>query len=179
MNLFQASLSTGLFMVFLGLPLLLNHSFSSKYAKRFPRSKIAAFVTMILGTLCFLILHVGNLSDADFGMYKVHITIFSLLILGLSFKYLPDFLAVRGFCILVLLFSREALDAAFLKEPMSRLFMVSVVYIGIVAALYLSAWPYRLRDFLNWLLAKSTRTRTAGAFITSYGILLFALALSY
>ena len=152
---------------------------SSKFANLFPRSKIAAGVTMILGTLCFLILHVSNLSDADFGTYRVHITIFSLFILAFSFMYLPDFLAVRGFCILVLLFSREALDAAFLKEPLSRLFMVSVIYLGIVAALYLSAWPYRLRDFLDWLLAKRKRACTAGAVITSYGILLFALALSY
>ena len=81
--------------------------------------------------------------------------------------------------ILFLFYSREALDAAFMQEPESRLFMVSIVYIGIAIALYLGAWPYRLRDFLNWLYVSGNRPRILGMSMAAYGILLGALAFGY
>ena len=104
---------------------------------------------------------------------------FTIFFVNFHFKFLPDFLAVRGTAILVLFYSREALDAAFMQEPESRLFMVSIVYIGIVIALYLGAWPYRLRDFLNWLYVSDRRPRILGVSMAAYGILLGALAFGY
>ena len=83
-------------------------------------------------------------------------------------------------CIIVLLFSREALDAAFLQDQHpTRIVMVSTVYLWIVAALYLSAWPYRLRDFLEWLFGNRTRLKAMGLAMTAHGIFLGILALSY
>ena len=103
MSLFQATLITGIVLIALGLPLLLVNKFTQRLAERFPRSKSVAGVTMIVGTGWFLMRHVLNLSDADFGDYKGLTTIISLAILLFSFLYLPDFLAVRGTSILVLL----------------------------------------------------------------------------
>ena len=151
MNLLQTTFIISALLIVFGLPLLFGHSLTRRFAQFFPRSKMAAGITMFLGTAWFLMRHIANLSDADFGDYKGLITLISVAILVFSFFYLPDFLAVRGASILVLLFAREALDAAFLQEPATRLFMVSVVYLAIVVALYLSAWPYRLRDFFEWL----------------------------
>ncbi len=180
MTLFQATLATSFLLIGLGLPLLFNHTAARRFAGCFPRSKKAGGITMIIGTVWFLISHVNNLSNADFGEYKGLIVVVSLGILGLSFVYLPDFLAVRGASILVLLFAREVLDAAFLQyQHPSRLFMVSVVYLLIVAALYFSAWPYRLRDFFDWLFCKVARLRVIGMAITCSGFLLGILAFGY
>ena len=107
------------------------------------------------------------------------IVVITVVLLGLSFKYLPDFLAVRGIATLVLFYAREALNAAFLQEPQSRLFLVSIVYVGIVAALYLAAWPYRLRDFLDWLYSVNLRPRVLGAALAGYGLLLGGVAVGY
>ena len=180
MTLIQATMATGVALIVLGLPLLSRHSAAHRFVQRFPRSQIAAAITMIIGTAFFLMLHVRNLSEADFGEYKVLVTVISLVILILSFVYLPDFLAVRGMCIIALLFSREALDAAFLQDQHpTRLFMVSTVYIWIVAALYLSAWPYRLRDFLEWLFGNRKRLNAIGLAMTIHGLFLGLLAFNY
>ncbi|MBG30658.1 MAG: hypothetical protein CMI31_11750 [Opitutae bacterium] len=179
MSLFQATLITGIMLIALGLPLLLVNKFTQRLAERFPRSKSVAGVTMIVGTGWFLMRHVLNLSDADFGDYKGLITIISLGILLFSFLYLPDFLAVRGTSILVLLYAREAIDAAFQQEPASRLFMVGAVYVAIALSLYLSAWPYRLRDFIDWLYLKDIRGKVIGATMACYGLFLGSIAYGY
>ena len=179
MSLFQATLATGFALMALGLPLLLVNKLARGLAIRFPRSKPVATVTMIVGTGWFLMRHVLNLSDADFGDYKGLITIISLAILLFSFLYLPDFLAVRGTSILVLLYAREAIDAAFQQEPSSRVFMVGAVYVAIVLALYLSAWPYRLRDFFDWLFQKDIRVKAIGATMACYGLFLGSIAYGY
>ena len=179
MSLFQATLVTGFILIVLGLPLVFINSATQRVATCFPRSKKAAAVTMLLGSGWFLMRHVVNLSDADFGDYKALITMISLAILLFSFMFLADFLAVRGASILILLFSREALDAAVFQQPETRLFMVFVVYLAIVVALYLSAWPYRLRDFFEWLFRKNGRSNIMGTIMASHGILLGILAYNY
>lgn len=179
MTLHQATYFTASLLVAFGLPLLLNPVATQQLANRLPRSKITAGITMVLGTAWFIMRHVSNLSESDFGSYKSLIILVSLVILVSSFLYLPDFLAVRGAAILTLLFAREALDAAYLQVPVSRLFMVSFIYLAIIAALYLSAWPYRLRDFFDWLFGARSRTRILGGIMATYGILLFVLAFTY
>jgi hypothetical protein len=63
-------------------------------------------------------------------------------------------------------------------EP-QRLCMVSVVYVAIALAIWLSAQPWRMRDFLAWLLARPGRTRTLGAALAAYGLVLAFLAFTY
>ncbi len=179
MNLFFHTLFTGCSLVALGAYLAWRSAITERSVKSFPRSKIAAIVTMTIAAAWFLYRHILHLSEADFGEHKVLIAVITVVLLVMSFKFLPDFLAVRGAAILVLFYSREALDAAFMQEPESRLFMVSIVYIGIAIALYLGAWPYRLRDFLNWLYVSGRRPRILGVSMAAYGILLGALAFGY
>ena len=179
MTLHQATYITASLLIAFGLPFFLNPVATQPLANRLPRSKITAGITMVLGTAWFIMRHVANLSESDFGNYKFLIILVSLVILITSFLYLMDFLAVRGASILTLLFAREALDAAYLQVPESRLFMVSVIYLAIIAALYLSAWPYRLRDFFEWLFRVDSRSRILGGTMVTYGILLFVLAFAY
>ena len=98
----------------------------------------------------------------------------------LSFTQAPDFLAVRGLCILMLLAAHDLLRAAYMEwDHPQRLFMVGLVYLGIAAAIYLGGYPYRLRDFFGWLFARGGRARALGTALTGYGMLLAALAFTY
>jgi len=141
--------------------------------KDFPRSKKLAVLFMLCGCVWFLYRHVLNLGAADFGDYKSVITIVTLFILISSFIFTKDFLAVRGFSVVLLLYSREVLDAAFLQEPLSRLVLVSVTYLLIVFALYFGAWPYRMRDLITYLYDKPKRLLILGYFLLLNSISLF------
>ena len=72
-----------------------------------------------------------QLSEADFGEYRLYIGGIAIFIGVSSYVYVRDFLAVRALCILVLFYSREVLDAAFLQEPVTRLFLVSIIYLSL------------------------------------------------
>jgi hypothetical protein len=143
--------------------------------KKLPRSKTLSFISMSLGAIWFLYRHVLNLSEADFGDYKSIITLVSVFILVSSFYFTKDFLAVRGICILLLFYSREALDAAYLVESQSKLILVTLIYLLIIAALYFGSWPYRMRDFMDYIFTNKIRSRFLGALLLVNGLLLFQI----
>ncbi len=179
MSLLLATLLPGLLLVILGLPLLLNHSVAVAALKSLPRSTSAAVVCFGAGSLWFL-WNVWNLSRADFGEYRTLLTIGFAAVAVLSFKCVPDFLAVRGLCVLVLLSASPLLGAAYMEyQHPQRLFLVTFVYVLIALAIWLGASPFRLRDFFEWLFARPGRTRAAGAALLGYGLLLTVVAFTY
>jgi hypothetical protein len=179
MSLTVATLIPGLLLVALGMPLLLASGEVGAVFKRFPRSQAAAGVCFGAGSAWFLY-NIWHLSPADFGDYRTPLFVAFLAIAVLAFKCVPDFLAVRGVCVLVLLGAMPLLDAAYMQYDIPRrLFMVSAVYAGIALALWLGAQPYRLRDFIDWLFARPGRARGLGLLCTAYGLLLCGVALSY
>lgn len=97
----------------------------------------------------------------------------------LAFKYLDDFLSVRGLAILGLLLSREFIDSAFMKEPVSRLTLVTLSYFVVLASLYLGALPYRFRDFLEFLYATPRRAPVFGAILAAAAAALAISSLFY
>lgn len=144
----------------------------------FLRSKKAAVITFGGGGLWFLYI-LSKLTEADFGEFKIYlIAIFGAAGL-LAFKYLDDFLSVRGAAILGLLLSREFLDSAFMQEPAARLVLVVISYAIVLASLYLGALPYRLRDFLEFLYAKRERTVCFASLLFLLGASLFAATIFY
>ena len=144
----------------------------------FPRSKKAAVVTFGGGGLWFLYI-LSQLGEADFGDIKAYlIAIFGIAGI-LAFKCLDDFLSVRGLAILGLLLSREFIDSAFMKEPVSRLTLVTLSYLAVLASLYLGALPYRFRDFLEFLYAKPGRAFAFGCALTAAAAALAISGLFY
>jgi len=179
MTLFQASISTGFLLFIFGALLIIKRSNFTSALIRFPRSKLCSYWFVGIATLWFLWRHVAHLSEADFGNYKLLIGIVALGVAVLSFVYVTDFLAVRGWSMLVLLYAREVLDAAFLQEPKSRLLLVLTTYFFIVIALYFGAWPYRMRDWIEWMGKKKRRFAMLGCGFLLTGLLLLILSLTY
>jgi hypothetical protein len=179
MSLFLATLLPGLVLIALGVPLLLNSSRAVASLKTMPRSTSAAVVLFGIGAIWFL-WNVLHLSAADFGEYRVLLAFAFGAVAVLSFKCVPDFLAVRGLCVLVLLAATPLLGAAYMEfQSPQRLFLVTFVYVLIVLALWLGASPFRLRDFFGWLFARPGRTRAIGALLAAYGVLLAIVAFTY
>lgn len=179
MNLFEYSILTAVLLVSIGTVFAVNRSTTNSQIKKFPRSQKLSVLFLSAGLAWFVLGHIKDLSAADFGQYKALIGAVALFICVFSYVFVKDFLAVRALCILCLFYSREVLDAAFLKEPETRLFLVSIIYLLIVASLYFGAWPYRMRDFLKWLFCKPTASVIFGLIIVVCGLLLFGVSFTY
>lgn len=179
MNLTFATLLPGLLLLALGGLLLWNGPVVGATAKTLPRSRRASWLFMGAGALWFM-WRLVHLSSADELLPKPLLILAFGAVATLSFKYAPDFLAVRGLAVLALLGAGELLFAAYQEwaHP-QRLFMVGAVYVAIVAAIYLAGYPYRLRDFFGWLFARGSRARALGAVLAGYGALLAVVAFTY
>jgi hypothetical protein len=179
MSLQLATLIPALLLLALGVPLLLNHTGYTAMLKTFPRSTSAAYVLFGGGAAWFLY-GIWHLSPADFGEYRTWLFAGFTIIALLSFKCVPDFLAVRGLCTLVLMGAMPLLDAAYMEyDKPQRLVMVSLVYVALALAIWLSAQPWRMRDFLTWLLARPARVRGVGGALALYGAVLALVAFTY
>lgn len=181
MSLFLATLLPGLFLALLGATLLWNNSFVGSTAKALPRSTRGAWLFFGAGAGWF-IWRCAQLNESDLIFFKTPgpVMIAFGVLAGLAFRYTPDFLAVRGLCVLMLLAAEPLLYAAYMEyDHPQRLMMVTAVYLGLALALYLAAAPYRLRDFFEWLFQRPARTRLVGAILLSYGLGTAAVAFTY
>ncbi len=181
MSLFLATLLPGLFLALLGALLLWPNSLVGSTAKALPRSNRGAWLFFGAGTAWFL-WRLSHLNESDLIFFKTPgpVMIGFGVLAVLAFIYTPDFLAVRGLCVLVLLSASPLLEAAFMEyQHPQRLFMVTLVYVFIAFAIWLGASPFRLRDFFGWLFARPTRSRAFGGALAAYGLLLSVVAFTY
>jgi hypothetical protein len=179
MSLLLATLLPGLFLVALGGFLFWPGAAAS--AKALPRSQAATWLCFGGGAAWFL-WRLSQTGEADliFAHTPTKFLIGFGVLAVLAFIYTPDFLAVRGLCILMLLAAEPLLYAAYMEwtHP-QRLLMVTAVYVGLTAALYLAAYPFRLRDFFEWLFRSPGRPRLFGAILLAYGLATSAAAFTY
>lgn len=179
MSLLLANLIPGLLLLGLGLPLLMNHSGWAAILRAFPRSRRAAYIFFTAGAAWFLTA-IWNLSPADFGDYRGYLFVGFAAIALLSFRCVPDFLAVRGVCAVVLMAAMPLLDAGYMIFDYWQIYFYKVlVYFAITLAIWLGAQPWRLRDFFGWLLARPERTRLGGGALVGYGLVLVFVAFTF
>ena len=179
MSLHFYTVMTASLFVFTGLAFLLKPEKTQILINGLLRSQKAAICLLTVSLFWFLYEHVQNLGEADFGDHKLIIGLIGACVAVASYFFINDFLSVRAFCILLLFYSREVLDSAFLQEPESRLFLVSVIYLIVISSLYFGAWPYRMRDFNKWLYGNSKRPTFLGLSFIIYAVVLFGVSLTY
>ena len=180
MSLTVATLLTATIFFLLGLALVVPSTTVVSLFRGFPRSTAASVVLFSVGTAGFLY-RVVHLSPADFGDYKTYLLVGFSVLAVLSFFCVPDFLAVRGLAVCVLVGAMPLLDSAFMEyDHPQRLFMVTPIYlIALPAAIWLGAQPWRMRDFLEWLFRPGARARLVGGVLLAYGVLLSVVAFTY
>jgi len=179
-SLFLATLLPGLFIVLLGGLLLWNNNKVGAIARALPRSNRGAWLFFGTGALWFL-WRVSQLGESDLIFFQAPLPVvlaFAILTV-LAFIYTPDFLAVRGLCVLMLLAAEPLLYAGYMVFQWQVYPYKIAVYVGLGLALYLAAAPYRLRDFFEWLFRQPSRPRLIGGFLLAYGLVTTAAAFTY
>lgn len=131
----------------------------------FPRSNAWGFFFMLLGTAWF-VHNVNQEQVADFQHYKRILLSFFAGVGIASCIFVRDFLAVRGVAVVLLLLAKWMVDTGrpFLGETSWVILWQAWAYVFIVAGIWLTISPWRLRDLIHWATANEKRIKiTCGA----------------
>ena len=148
-------------------------------ARKFPRSVPWGIALMVLGTAWFL-WNLSQESIADFESYKnVLVAGFAGVGLGTCI-FVQDFLAVRGLAIVLLLLAKLMVDTGRSALPQTHWALViqAWAYVLVVAGMWFTVSPWRLRDFLAWGTATERRIKVGCGLRLAFGLFVAALGLT-
>jgi hypothetical protein len=171
------SIFLGLLVTLINLFGLIKPAEFAAAARKFPRSIPVGYVLMMAGTVWFM-WNVSHESLADFEHLKpILFTLFIGVGLGTCF-FVQDFLAVRGVSVLLLLLAKVMVDAERWERSDWRLVIAVWAYALLVAGMWFTISPWRLRDLLYWATANEKRIRIGSALRAAFGIFVAALGLT-
>jgi hypothetical protein len=180
--IYPLTLETALLLV--GFFLIVSHSVAlilpqqtQAWLKAFPRSGFLGTVLLVIAAVWFYWL-VTTMDLGEFDKFRKALKIGTPIAAVLTGLYVQEFLAVRSLGMIVLLGAEALLEAAWLRPEMSRLWLVSFVYVWLTVALFWVGMPYTLRDQIGWVSASETRWRVGAIFGIVYGIILIVARLS-
>jgi len=174
-------MSLSLLSIWLGVGLsvpqifgLVNPAQFTAAARKFPRSQPAGWVLMLLGTAWFLYI-VNYEPIADFSAYKNYMMLGFGLVGVLACIFVPDFLAVRGLAIVLMLLGKLMVDTGrpHLGESPFVVVNQALAYVFVIIGMWLTIAPWRFRDWLNWFTASEQRVRLSCALrLVFYGFII-------
>jgi hypothetical protein len=172
-------------LVLTGLLLLVIHALAlwkpvavQAWLRAFPRSKPLGLLLLVVATVWSWLL-IKNIDLGEFSNWRERLLIFIPVAAVLTWMYVQEFLSVRALGIVALLAAEPLLESAFLRPEMSRLFLVTLVYVWIVFAMFWIGMPYTLRDQIDWITADKKRWRAAAFAGLAYGALLLLLPATF
>jgi hypothetical protein len=146
-------------------------------ARKFPRSLPVGYVLTLAGTVWF-IWNVNHESLADFESLKpLLFTLFIGVGLGTCF-FVRDFLAVRGLSILLLLLGKLMVDTERWAVSDWRLVIAVWAYLLVLAGMWFTISPWRLRDLVYWGTASDARIRVTSGVRFAFGLFVAVLGLT-
>lgn len=146
--------------------------------RKFPRSTPWGWALMLLGTGWFL-WNLNQESISDFETWKTWLMGgFAAVGIGACI-FVEDFLAVRGLAVVLLLLAKLMVDAgrARLQDSAWVLVIQAWAYALVVAGIWLTVSPWRLRDLLEWATATEGRIRGGCVLRLTFGLFVAALGL--
>jgi hypothetical protein len=166
----------------MGLPQIYGISNPKGFAaavRKFPRSLPIGYVLMILGTLWFL-WNVKIEPIADFAAIKHYmLMVFAAIGLGTCI-FVQDFLAVRGLAVVLLLLAKLMVDTGrpHLGETPWVLVIQTWAYLLVMAGMWFTVSPWRLRDLLEWATANDQRVRIGSTIRLAFGLFVAVLGMT-
>jgi hypothetical protein len=147
--------------------------------RKFPRNLAVGVVLMLLGTAWFA-WNVNGEPIADFSAYKPYMLIGFSAIGVLSCIFVQDFLAVRGLAVVLLLLGKLMVDTGRPHLGDSDLVLViqGWAYCFIVAGIFFTVVPWRLRDLLNWGTANDARVKIGCALRLAFASFIVVLGVT-
>ena len=171
------SVALGALVVALNVYGVLKPGAFAAAARRFPRHIPAGVALMLLGTAWFLY-NLSQESISDFANFKV---LFYMLFAGVgigSCFFLPDFLGARGLAVIFLLLARLMVDTARWVDTEWRLVIAGWAYAMVIAGMWVTISPWRLRDAIEWTCASEARTRLLSAVRLAFGVFVIGLGVT-
>jgi len=151
----------------------------SAAVRKFPRNLPTGVVLMLLGTAWF-VWNVHNESVSDFASFKPAMMIGFVAVGVLSCVFIQDFLAVRGLAVVMLLLAKLMVDTG--RPHLGETHWVWVIQVWayglVVAGVWFTVTPWKLRDFLHWITATETRVRLGSAVRLAFAIFVLLLGLT-
>jgi hypothetical protein len=174
-TLYEDGLPLKLVGIVVGLALIISHLYAllrpekvQAWLVKFPRNETLGVVLVVIGFAWTLFVW----TNMDLGeFFKAERIVQLLLVAGCIgvIVYVKEFLAVRATGFLMILAAAPLLEAAFLKDPTSRLLLVLFAYVIALKGMFWVGMPYLMRDQIRWVLAKASRYRIGAIAGLAYG----------
>jgi hypothetical protein len=148
-------------------------------ARKFPRNLPAGIALMLLATAGF-VWNVNNEPIADFSAYKPAM-MFGFAAVGvLSCVFVQDFLAVRGLAVMMLLLAKLMVDTGRPHLGQSPWVLVIQIwaYFLVVAGIWFTITPWKLRDVLNWATANESRIIAGSSIRLAFAVFVMLLGVT-
>jgi len=178
----KLSLLSILLGVGLGAPQVYGIIYPQKFAasvRKFPRNLPAGIFLMLLATMWFL-WNVNSEPIADFSTFKPYMLVAFAAVGILSCIFVQDFLAVRGLAVAFLLLAKLMVDTGrpHLGETPWVLVIQIWAYVLVVAGIWFTVTPWKLRDLLNWMTATEARIKIGSSIRLAFALFVILLGLT-
>ena len=176
----------------LGVWLIVLHAFMlakpqpvQAFLKKFPRNQALGQILLAVGLIWFwflvqepgkrwsqfLAMDLGEFNGAK--KYLKYAVPLSIAAVGVAVK---EFLAVRALGLLGLMVAAPLFEAAFLKDPQSRVLVPAFALVLVIKSLYWVGMPYLFRDSVTWATANQRRWQGLCVAGLAYGVAVLACA---
>jgi hypothetical protein len=186
--LFTVGLLLAVWLIGSHLLMLLKPGEVQGFLRTFPRHQLLGQILLGIGLAWFWLLiapeGMGTLSALamDLGEFNKAKPVLRLLVpvaLVLVAMSVRDFLAVRALGLLGLMVASPLLEAAFLKDPASRLVVPIFAYALLTASMFCVGRPYLFRNAVTWATATSQRWTALSLAGLAYGVVTLVCALAF
>ena len=189
LSLHGTGIALGVWLVVLHAFMLAKPEPVQAFLKKFPRNQALGQILLAIGLIWFwflvqktglkgpryfLAMDLGEFNGAkDILKYAVPL---SIIAVGIAVK---EFLAVRALGLLGLMVAAPLFEAAFLKDPQSRLLVPAFALVLVIKSLYWVGMPYIFRDSVAWATAKQGRWQALCFAGLAYGVAVLACAVLF
>ncbi len=167
----------GAFLVVLGLLAMVRRDAVQAWLRTLPRSREWGYGLLTIVTVWSWWI-IRTIDLGEFDNWRVRVLIAIPVAAVLTARYVDELLAARAIGMLLLLIAEPLLEAAFLQPQLSRLFLVSLVYVTIVIGMFWIGMPYLMRDQIQWFSNSERRWNTGALSSILYGGILLILCLT-
>jgi hypothetical protein len=188
LGLFSTGVILGVFLLLLHVVMFLKAPTVQQFLVKFPRNQKIGQVILGIGMAWFWLLIAPEgkgwisflaMDMTEFNAVKPILRLLLPVIFVLVAMSIREFLSVRALGLLGLLVAQPLLDAAFLKDPMSRLLIPLWTYGIVVASLFFVGMPYLFRDAVTWATATAGRWKALSLAGAAYGVILIVCAFAF
>lgn len=146
-------------------------------ARKFPRYTPVGYVLMLVSTAWF-VANVSHESVADFANFKTALYLLFVAVGLGACLFVRDFLPVRGLAVFLLLLAQLMVDTARWVDTPWRLVITTWAYVWVLAGMWFTVSPWRLRDLITWATASESRTRGLSALRVAFALFVICLGLT-